>query len=277
MINLFIDTNIYLELFGHPEKSLKSVAKITDLIKDGKITLWLPEQVKNEFNRKRDNRILEIYKKIENFLNTINQLEIPVDKKGKIHDTIENIENLKDELKKIKKNFKQRKFFTDEIIKELFTAAKLIPLDDGIVKKAMRRSDLGNPPGKKNSYGDAVIWESLLKKVPKGEGLYFVGKDNDFYSKLSKNDFSSFLKSEWEKEKESHIKPFRKIGDFVKKVLSREIEATEIIAAEKKIEEIASAPIMPQFAYDLNVSMPSGQIGLFTEEDSSGNVSGFRF
>lgn len=277
MINLFIDTNIYLELFGHPEKSLKSVAKITDLIKDGKITLWLPEQVKNEFYRKRDDRILEIYKKIENFLKTINQLEIPVDKKGKIRETLNNIENLKDELEKIKKNIKQRKFFTDEIIKELFTVAKLIPLNDEIVEKAMRRSDLGNPPGKKNSYGDAVIWESLLNKFPKGKDLYFVGNDNDFYSKLSKNDFSSFLKSEWEKEKESDIKPFRKIGDFVKKVLPGEIEATEIIAAEKKIEELASAPITQQFAYDPNVLMPFGQIGLFTEEDSSGNVSGFSF
>ena len=176
---------------------------------------------------------------------------------------------------KIKRDIKQRKFFTDEIIKELFTVAKLISLkDDEIVKKAMCRSNLGNPPGKKNSYGDAVIWESLLNEVPKGEDLYFVGNDNDFYSKLSKNDFSSFLKSEWEKEKESHIKPFRKIGDFVKKVLSREIESTEIIAAEKKIEKLASAPITQQFAYDPNVSMPFGQIGLFTEEDSSGNVSG---
>jgi hypothetical protein len=43
---------------------------------------------------------------------------------------------------------------------------------------------LGNPPGKPGSCGDAVNWEALLQGCPNGEDLELVSEDRDYASPL---------------------------------------------------------------------------------------------
>ena len=62
MIHLFIDTNRYLALYGFPRDELTEIGKIVDLIKNKKITLYLPEQVENEFKRNREGYLFGITK-----------------------------------------------------------------------------------------------------------------------------------------------------------------------------------------------------------------------
>lgn len=107
MINLFIDTNIYLEFYDHPKKSLEKIAKIIDSIKTNKVTLWLPEQVKNEFDRRREDVLLGKYNKIERLLKELSELKIPTDEKEEFN-AIE--DEIKEELKKVKKKFKNTSF-----------------------------------------------------------------------------------------------------------------------------------------------------------------------
>ncbi len=42
----------------------------------------------------------------------------------------------------------------------------------------------GNPPGKRNSSGDALSWESLLAVVPSGTALNLITGDSDFQNPL---------------------------------------------------------------------------------------------
>lgn len=98
--------------------------------------------------------------------------------------------------RKFLEKIKEKSFLVDEIISEIFSIAKKIPYNKKVFNKAVTRVTLGNPPGKKNSYGDSVIWESLLEEVPEGENLHFVGFDSDFGSKINKTEFSPFLLEE---------------------------------------------------------------------------------
>ena len=43
--------------------------------------------------------------------------------------------------------------------------------------RAVMRTRLGNPPGKSESVGDAMNWETLLIAVPEGTELYLVSED----------------------------------------------------------------------------------------------------
>lgn len=81
MIHLFIDTNRYLSLFALDKSELEDIRIIKKYIDDKKITLWLPEQVKNEVIRDIESEILmpkfnKKFKKIK-LLNENNNSKLP--------------------------------------------------------------------------------------------------------------------------------------------------------------------------------------------------------
>jgi hypothetical protein len=122
----------------------------------------------------------------------------------------------------------------DRTIRDLFPRAQHVATDEDIVSRARLRHDIGNPPGKKGSLGDAVNWEALLAQVTKGNDLYFVTDDNDYYSPVDKQRFNTFLIDEWEGAKDAAIIPYRRLsaffGDhFPEITLASELEADALI------------------------------------------------
>jgi hypothetical protein len=102
------------------------------------------------------------------------------------------------------------------VVTGLFKRATKPEFEDDHYLNALRRVRLGNPPGKNDSLGDAVNWETLLIHVDKGTDLYLVSEDKDYRSQLSEGVFSEFLKEEWEQKKESSLYYYSKISDFFK-------------------------------------------------------------
>ncbi|MFV9677783.1 MAG: PIN domain-containing protein, partial [Methanosarcinales archaeon] len=160
MIHLFIDTNRYLALYGFQKEWLEEIEKLITSIRENKVTLWLPEQVKNEFGRNREDRLSGEYKKIEKLIHKIDNFESPnipeskdeLNKIRQVHNTInDNKAEINSIVEDIKKKFeikiKDGSFLADKIINNLFSSARFIPYDETVIKKAFRRSDLGNPPG----------------------------------------------------------------------------------------------------------------------------------
>ena len=242
MINLFIDTNIYLRLYGLEEEGIQKFVK---RIRDKKITLWLPEQVINEFFRNRENELNYHVVNIENIIDKKIEGRIPKipdceDELKQIKEAQKTIEEEKKKItsilegvkKKIKNKIKENAFFADQVIEQLFSLAIKIDYDEKIINRANIRNNLGNPPGKEDNYGDAIIWESLLEAIPEEVDLYFVGSDNHFKSKVDENDFSPFLEKEWKEKKRSKIISFKKIGEFFKDQIP-EIEKPDKIIKEE--------------------------------------------
>lgn len=245
MIHLFIDTNIYLKFYGFNKEGIEAVKTIIDQITKSKIALYLPQQVKNEFKRNREGILKDIYKKIEALAVKHKEEQIPqilmndgalrneanriIELQGAINKEREQIRVIAEKargrfLEKVKKN----SFSVDKRISELFSIAEVIRYNKRIVDKAITRLRLGNPPGKKDSCGDSVIWESLLEKVPKEENLYFVGLDSHFRSKINKNEFAPFLLEEWARKKKSKIIPYETLGGFTQENIP-EVESSEKI------------------------------------------------
>ena len=68
----------------------------------------------------------------------------------------------------IQQDIDDHKLPADSLIQQLFGLATKLDNTEQCIDRARLRIELGNPPGKKGSLGDAVIWETLLAKVKKG-------------------------------------------------------------------------------------------------------------
>ena len=74
----------------------------------------------------------------------------------------------------IQKDIDNKNLPADSLVQQLFSLATKMDNTEQSIDRAQRRIQLGNPPGKKGSLGDAVIWEILLTKVEKGNSICIV-------------------------------------------------------------------------------------------------------
>ena len=217
MVNLFIDTNIWLAMFHLSKDDLIELNKLKELI--GKeIKIYIPKQVRSEYLRNRDSKIKDALDKFK-----FTQIQFP--NLVKCYDNYNNLKERFDELKKehsllvekITNDVLNQTTPADIAINELFNKTEIIECSNDIINKAKLRYDLGNPPGKKNSYGDAVNWECLLENIPDGEDLYFISDDKDYCSEFCKDQFNIYLLTEWDSKKKSQIYFYRSLHDFLLK------------------------------------------------------------
>ncbi|MCB9034166.1 MAG: DUF4935 domain-containing protein [Chitinophagales bacterium] len=243
MKNIYIDTNVYLTFYHFSNEDLAELKKLIALINTDNICLYIPEQTKNEFYRNREVKIADSLDKLTSskFNNQFPMICHNYDEYKEMKNAIKDYEKNKNSLlKKLKHDAETKTLQADEILNQLFDKAEVIKTTAKILNKAIIRYDIGNPPGKDKSYGDAINWESLLSKIPDEEDLYFISDDKDFYSKLNDQKFNDYLLSEWEEKKQSNLHYFRKITDFFKKHYP-EIEITSETEKEIIIKNLYEA------------------------------------
>ncbi|MCU0433683.1 MAG: PIN domain-containing protein [Bacteroidia bacterium] len=217
--NLFIDTNVYLTFYHFSNEDLKELKKLIALINTDNIQLYMPEQTKNEFSRNREVKIADSLDKIRGTKlgNQFPMICHSYDEYESMKKAIKNFEVNKNKLlEKLQHDAETETLLADEILNQLFSKAIFIETSNDILNRSVLRYDIGNPPGKDKSYGDAINWESLLKRVPKSHDLYFISDDKDYYSKLNDKRFNEYLLKEWKKKKSSDLHYFRRLTDFFK-------------------------------------------------------------
>lgn len=236
--SLYLDTNVYLSFYHLSSEDLEELKKLAVLTKSKAVTLYLPEQTINEFNRNRDAKIADAIKRFnENKLNNIFP-QIAKDYEHEFNamkDAVKSYEKNKQiMLEKMKKDIISKQLKADKTIEILFSNAIKIEITPKLIESAKMRFDLGNPPGKNNSYGDAVNWESLLTVVEDFDNFFFISDDKDFYSEFDKDLFNSFLLIEWERKMPlTSFKHYKSLSVFFKE------NYPEInISTEQKKEEL---------------------------------------
>ncbi len=242
MIHLFIDTNIYLSFYHFSKEDLESLENLSKLINLGKIKLYIPEQVRYEFFRNRENKIKDALNRLEGGDNSV---QIPLFCEGyteakELQEVAKKFKIKKEVLiAKVKSEISKNSLKADNIIKELFELVPCGDFDSEILQRAHNRADLGNPPGKKNSLGDAINWEYLLLTVDDCKDLYFISEDSDYKSVLKDDQFSPFLLSEWKNKKNTSLIYFNALYKFFKshfpdiKFIEEEIKDAKILAFEE--------------------------------------------
>lgn len=219
MITLFIDTNVLLSFYHLTSEDTEELKKLVALVEKNKIKLIVTKQVEDEFWRNRGAKISDAMKKLREakFNASFPAISREYDEYDLLRDLLKKADKLHAELvSKITTDAKNTSLKADEVVTGLFKKATRPEFEESHYLNAVMRSRLGNPPGKKESVGDAVNWETLLDTVAAGTDLYLVSEDKDYRSQLSEGAFNEFLREEWKTNKKSKLYYFSKISDFFK-------------------------------------------------------------
>jgi predicted nucleic acid-binding protein len=242
-MNLYIDTNILLSFYHLSSEDLEELHKLVVLLDQERLALHLPDQVVNEFRRNRDSKITDAVNKFraEKLNNLFPQICKEYEEYKQMRDTIKQFEEAKSQLlEKLTVDISREELKADKIIEELFAKAKRILVTDEILKRAKGRYDLGNPPGKKGSCGDAVNWECLLSEVADNEDLYFISDDRDYCALSNEEEFCHFLRREWNDKKAGRIVFFKRLSAFFKDQFPN-IQLAKELEKELLIKDLANS------------------------------------
>lgn len=214
-LNLFIDTNVLLGFYRYSKDDLAKLNQLEDLIvKTSDINLIVTSQQVDEFYRNRDKVIADVVKELST------SISIPQLFSG--HSDYKQIrkqaEMIKTEVERVKnetlEDARKGNLKADAIISRLFKDATVVTAD--IMRKAKSRAEVGNPPGKAGSLGDAINWELLLSVVPADEDLHIVSQDGDYASALDKGKLNSFLEKEWDKSRLGSLHLYETLNSLFK-------------------------------------------------------------
>lgn len=241
-MNLFIDTNVYLSFYHFTSDDLDELAKLAVIMADKKVTLYVPKQVVDEFHRNREATISGALQQLKG-----QRLNLQFPQLCKDYSEYTILRDLQkkfeqahaDLLKKLTTDITAKTLKADKTIKMLFEQASHIPTSTEIIEKSRLRVDIGQPPGKKGSLGDAINWESLLSAIPSGD-FYFVSDDRDYCSPLDESSFSQYLESEWKSAKGTELRFCKRLSQFFKDVFP-DIKLSGELEKEILIRHLASS------------------------------------
>jgi hypothetical protein len=219
-MNLFIDTNVYLSFYHFTSNDLDELKKLILLMDRGKVKLFVPLQIIHEYKRNREGKISSAIKmfKEQKLNNQFPQFCKDFEEFSILRTLISDYNKTKSILlDKLNSDISSKNLKADIIIQELFEKAEKIDPTEELIKYAKQRFDLGNPPGKNNSYGDALAWESLLGNIDNDKTFCLISDDKDYKSPINENSLNSFLQEEWIDRKNSDIEFFIRLSSFFMK------------------------------------------------------------
>lgn len=238
-MNLFIDSNIWLSMYHFSNDDLREFGKLKQHLGRG-IKLYFTQQVWDEFLRNREIKLQDTLKKFQ-----LEKMQYPVFSKecpeyeafNQSYKQVYN--NFLAWKKSIMEQIEQRSLPADVIIREIVDLSERID-SNSFVEQAQLRYRKGNPPGKNDSYGDAINWECLLDKIPEGEDLYFISADKDYRSVLFDEKLHPFLAIEWEKKKRSKIHFYTSLTAFFRENIS-DIQLSMETEKQKLIDQLSDS------------------------------------
>ena len=274
-MQLYIDSNIYLEYFR--ENSAERLAPLEELVKlieAGKISLLIPLQTEQEYFRNKSSiaeatRFALVQQSRASFI-----IPATLDKKiPEIKKILKGVDVLEKAYKKLIEKYdkavEKEKTDADLLIKNLFdNLGKNLLETDSIVQHAYLRYMKGNPPRKSDySYGDAIIWETLLESCV-NDNLVIISKDGDFIEKnKGKSVLNNFLANEWriKTKRKKRAKLFKSLAEFVNDFNKEQTIKKEVVEKEKKegIFSVLTATALETMAEDC-----SRQNNIFVSNDS---------
>ena len=247
-MKVFIDTNSYFAFFG-VDSDNSSLVEFKRLLGDkgSKIELVVTQQLRDEYERGIGSQIDKSRQSLKSaepkytttFPDEIKDIGEKV--KTEAEAVVAKIKKLKEE--KVAA-FEKQSAETEKLVVEIFALGHDVPCTPEIIEKAKDRYVRGNPPRKRDSgdkdasYGDAIIWESLLAGVD--DDIAIVTHDADYTEKKDGAKIvNRFLKNEWEK-KGKKISLHSHLGTFVNTLEKKPVITKEAIQKEIKNSDLVS-------------------------------------
>jgi len=240
-MNIFLDSGILLDFYRISSNEAELYKKITTLIKNNAVSIYLTEQVKHEFSRMKEDIIqaalddfcsLKISMKTPPIFGLDTEYRNLVDKAKLFNDALGKLHS------RFTEQFKHNEFEADTLINVVFKNAEYHETTPELLERARNRLEIRNPPGKINELGDRLNWETLLK-WEETNNKYSRNKDNDFYIISNDGDYfrnssnktaeiKLFLQNEWNNKKENTIFGYRSLKDFFIEKFPKQKLATDL-------------------------------------------------
>lgn len=168
----------------------------------------------------------------------------------------------------IEADVRAEKLKADAIIEKLFNSSDYSTIEAAQISRATERVELGNPPGKRSSLGDAIHWEYLLGKAFRYCHVSIVTSDSDFSSALNSGHISAFLRDEWTQVfgPDSSVTLFTNLSDF----LSR--HHPEVVLSQEAVKDdlISRLSASPTFARTHEIIAELAKFSKFTQKQIRG-------
>lgn len=242
-MHFFLDTNAYLSFYHFSGEDLEELKKLGVLIKQKQLALVVPEQTRNEFGRNRAAKIADALKRLRE-----QKLGLQYPKLCRPYDEFAELRRLQDAydqvhtklLSQLTQDVRDEGLKADVIIRALFDLSMSVATTDQLLDRARKRVEVGNPPGKPGSLGDAINWEAVLEVVPHGEDACIVTDDADFCSALNRDEFHPFLLAGWRGAKGSTLSFHRNLSGFFRERFPH-IKLASALEKELLIKELATS------------------------------------
>lgn len=241
-MKLFIDANIYLDYFRASSEKLASLGALKKLLIEKRLSLIIPEQIVREYTKNRHDTVEETRTIITQQVKQLTSISgyPPIVKDWREMKSAEKkLQTIKTDFKKLIERYDNltigEKTDADKLIKSIFKLGGPIGEDKEILDKAHIRHMKGSPPRKADhSYGDAIIWELLIKDYD-SDDLTIISRDGDFMStQKGQKILNIFLKKEWEDMSSKKISFFSSLGKFINHFEKKTVIKKEIIEDEEK-------------------------------------------
>lgn len=263
-MKILIDTNIYLNFFRRQgEQSLillDSLISFADIENEKyKFDILLPKQIEDEYWRKKqevvDEHILLLNEELEAKIPLPLFLE-SFKKSRDLKSTAKKFNALKKEvIQEYKKRTTNPSSEINKKINKLFSLSIKIEEEENILQKAYFRTLKGNPPKKgEKSFGDAIIWEMILKNH-NDDDLIIISGDGDYSEKHNSAELHRYLEREWISKSKKDIKLYTNLGLFINEQSGKKKPIKkETIQEENYLNSLNSVVVSPSLAHHLLVS-----------------------
>jgi hypothetical protein len=219
VISLFIDANVYLRFYAYTDDDLIELEKLQALVEAGQLRIYKNCHLEDEIERNRENKIVAA---LDTFKKSAASAQIPrfalhFEEAQKLLELSKSVQKAKSELtKKISEEIGTGELRADNLIRQLLEKGEDLAVDNKILENARWRQIRGNPPGKSDSIGDQIHWETLLSSAEEGEDLHIVSLDGDFSSARDSSAANPKLVSEWKAKTGGALHVYGSLSQFAK-------------------------------------------------------------
>ncbi len=265
-LEVFIDTNVYLTFFSFSQDDLEELRKLRVAIDNRAVRLWTTPQVRDELSRNREAKVAESFVALRKMKppGSVPQMALNLPNFNEFLSARREFERQLNALdQQLSAEFLKGELAADSVLKELLGAASEIAIDDDLLDAARKRVELGRPPGKRGSLGDAINWECLLKACP-ARDLHLVTGDSDYVSKMDRDRLAAYLADEWHAAKSSTVVLHPRISSFFQDRLP-DIELASELEKELRIRALVESS---SFAWTHDAISRLAGHGDFTEQQA---------
>lgn len=220
------------------EQSLVGLEKLLDLIISRKIELCIPAQVVDEFYRDKiavtkdfseKLKKFSINTKAPQFLKSYKKIDVWIKTLKKLHKIQEEI------LKEYNTRISNPRSLINRKIKKIFSKATILLDNNRVTERAYYRTLKGNPPRKNNkSFGDAIIWETVLEYLT-DQDLTIISGDRDFASEIENEKINEFLIREWSEKTKKELTFFTTLGKFINNFTNKRVVKKRALEEERSV------------------------------------------